>query len=93
MIEVTAADVRAFALERVSDQLLAMGLTPADVPDDFDLLDTGTIDSLGFLELVGALADRFGVDVDFEEMDPEDIGLVGPLCRLVVLQAGAEVSS
>jgi acyl carrier protein len=93
MSDLTTADIRSFVLDRVADQLTAIGMTPADVTDDFDLLTTGTIDSLGLLELLGALEDRFGVVAEFTEMDPEDIGVIGPLCLLVVGQAGPGVGA
>lgn len=92
MNDLTPTAVRTFVLERLTDQLTAIGLTAADVPENFDLLTTGTIDSLGLLELVGALEERFGVTTDFSEMDPDDIGVLGPLCVYVVDQAGAGLS-
>jgi acyl carrier protein len=80
---ITAGDVKIFIIEKFQDPLLAKGLTPESIPDDFDLLTEGIIDSLGFMELIAAIGERFGVEIDFEEMDPEQITIVGPFCRYV----------
>jgi acyl carrier protein len=54
-----------------------------DLPDNCDLLLSGLIDSLGLLELVMAIQERFGREIDFEALDPEHMTEVGPLCRFV----------
>ncbi len=76
-------DVRSCLLELVAESLTVLGLTPAEVPDDFDLIATGAIDSLGLLELITSIEDRFGVVVDFEALPPEQLTVVGPFCRYV----------
>lgn len=83
MNPVTPDTVRDFLGARFSPQLDAGGLTAADLTDDFDLLERGIIDSLGLIELVGALDEAFGLEVDFEDLDPEELTVVGPFCRYV----------
>ncbi|MDQ4088775.1 MAG: phosphopantetheine-binding protein, partial [Actinomycetota bacterium] len=73
MSDVTVDTVRAFILEQVNDRLAAVGLSADQVGDDFDLVSTGTIDSMGLLELLAAVDDRFGVSASLEDMDVEDI--------------------
>ncbi len=80
MTEVSPAEVRSFLLQHLDDRLEAVGLSHQEVPDAFDLLATGTIDSMGLIELLGAIEDRFGVTADLGELDPDDIGLIGPFC-------------
>jgi len=87
--EVSIAEVRSFLLHHINDQVLAAGLSPQDLPDNFDLLATGTIDSMGLIELLGALEDRFGVTADLGELDTEDIGLIGPFCEHISKRAGS----
>jgi acyl carrier protein len=86
---VEAADVRAFVLGLHEPLLLAQGLTLSAVPDDFDLREQGMIDSFGVLELIGAIEERFGITVDFEDLDPEEMTVVGPLSRYVERKTGA----
>jgi acyl carrier protein len=77
------AAVRDFILETFEGELRARALQAEDIPDDFDLLLGGVIDSLGILELLGALEERFGVRIELEEMDPEHVTVVGPLSEYV----------
>jgi len=78
-----AEQVRSYLLELVADPLATLGLTPAEVLDDFDLLATGMIDSLGLLDLITSVEERFDVVIDFEELPPEQLTVVGPFCRYV----------
>ena len=61
----------------------AKGLAAQDVPDDFDLLTEGVIDSLGIVQMIAALDAHFGVAIDLEELDPEQLTVIDPLCRYV----------
>jgi acyl carrier protein len=79
----TAADVQHFILGRIDDPLQAKGLATADVPDSFDLLLEGVIDSFGIVELIGALEDRYGLEFDFDELPPDDLTRIGPLSSYV----------
>ena len=79
----SAEIVRAFILERVDEELAAVGLTPLQTPDDYDLLGEGIIDSFGILDLITAVEDRFGVSLDFEAIDPDVVTVVGPLSGYV----------
>ncbi len=75
------AEVRAFILERVSDQLDAIGMRVDEVPDDFDLLFQGAIDSLGLLQLIAEIEERFDMELDFEHLDLADLAVIGPFSR------------
>jgi acyl carrier protein len=82
-------EVRTLVLAQVTDELAAVGLTPDDVSDDLDLLYEGVIDSLRLIEIIGALEDRFGAELDFEDLDPDEITVLGPFCRHVKRQVNA----
>ena len=77
------ADVRSFILEGVADGLAAKGLRGDEIPDSFDLLVEGVIDSFGILELLMQLEERFGTQLDFSDLDPDDLTRIGPLSRFV----------
>ena len=78
-MEATPADVQLFILGRIDDPLRAKGLAPADVPDSFDLLLEGVIDSFGIVEMIGALEERYGLEFDFDGIAPDDLTRIGPL--------------
>jgi hypothetical protein len=51
MKNVTPDNIRRFLLTRYYEPILPMQLTLAEIPDDFDLLLSGVIDSFGILEI------------------------------------------
>ena len=79
----SAESVRRFILSRYSEAFEARNLLPDDVPDSFDLLSERIIDSLGLLELVGAIEDEFTIDLDLQDLDPEHMTVIGPLSRYI----------
>ena len=83
MSHVSAEDVRAFVLGRVSEQLSALGVVASEIPDDFDLLTEGVIDSLGLLEMIVAIEEHYGIETDFSDIDADDLTIVGPFCRYI----------
>jgi acyl carrier protein len=82
-VETTPADVKQFILGRIDDPLQAKGLAPTDVPESFDLLLEGVIDSFGIVELIGALEERYGLEFDLDELAPDDLTRIGPLSSYV----------
>jgi acetyltransferase-like isoleucine patch superfamily enzyme/acyl carrier protein len=79
----TEGEVRAAVLAEVGERLAERELSPEELPDDFDLLAEGVIDSFGMLELIGVVEARFGLSIDFEEIDAEDLTSIGPFSRYV----------
>jgi acyl carrier protein len=87
MSTVTANDVQSFLKEYIAQKLREQGReTPPDLTDDCDLLLSGFVDSLGLLELMTALQDHFGQEIDFGDLDPEQMTIVGPLKTFVTGQ-------
>jgi acyl carrier protein len=83
MTPVSAEQVRAFVLASLEPSLREIGVSPNAVEDSFDLHGSGVIDSFGLIELVAAVEEAFSLDIDFEDLDPDDLTVVGPLCRYV----------
>jgi len=82
------ASARAKILDFCGTALAAYGIDPREAADDLDLRASGAIDSLGFVELVVALEEAFGVELELEEIDPETLTVLGPLSEHV----GAQVA-
>jgi acyl carrier protein len=80
------AAVRAVVVAECAEALAALGYDLDAIPDDLDLRTAGAIDSLGFVELIGALEDRLGVELDFAGLEPERLTVVGPLVGHVAAQ-------
>ena len=70
-----------------------------DVPaPDTDLLDSGILDSLQFVELLYQLERQFGLQLKLEEIDLDDLRSLAHIARLVsrridALAAGADAST
>ncbi|GFE57103.1 acyl carrier protein [Geobacter sp. AOG1] len=79
----SAGMVREFLLDFVEERLMVCGISAAEVNDDFDLLVSGVIDSLAFLEMTVVLQEQFEVELDFDEIDPVQLSIVGSLCHYV----------
>jgi acyl carrier protein len=90
-MKITPLDVHVFIKGYLTSKLKARGLDPnAELSEDCDILLSGMIDSLGLLELVTALGEHYKRDIDFDALDPEQMTVVGPLCRFVAEQASKE---
>jgi methoxymalonate biosynthesis acyl carrier protein len=55
-----------------------------EVPSsDTDLLQTGILDSLQFVELLVQLEQRFGLQIKIDDIDLDDLRTLGRIARLV----------
>jgi acyl carrier protein len=81
--DVTPDNVRGFLLTRYYEPIIAMQLSLTEIPDDFDLLLSGVIDSFGILEMISAIEDEFQIQLDLALLDAEDITRIGPLARYI----------
>lgn len=55
--------------ERYSVAIRGIGLDPATLPDNFDFLLSGVVDSFGILEMVSAIERQFGIELDLANLD------------------------
>ena len=83
MREFTESGIRRFLLDKYREPIEAIGFIPEDLADEFDFLLTGVIDSLGILEMMGAIEEEFQVEIDLAALDADQITVLGPLSRYV----------
>jgi len=83
---ITQEQVRNFLLARYATQIKGNGRNPAEIPDTFDFLLEGVIDSFGLLDLVAALEKEFSLELDMSGLDAEQMTILGPLTRHVAAQ-------
>ena len=69
--------VRQFVLETVRAINRGKSNELAAVDDSCNLVESGLVDSLGFLELVAAVETKFGVKFDFSAADPAEFTTLG----------------
>ncbi len=83
MNDLTPDRVRQFLITRYSRAIKEVGIDPTQVPDTFDFLLSGVIDSFGILEMVTAIEDEFRIQLDMATLDAEQITILGPLSQYV----------
>jgi acyl carrier protein len=88
MSGLTPGAVRTFLANYLSEKLKNQGRDlPSDFSDESDLLLLGLVDSLDLLELMSALGEYSGREIDFEDLDPEQMTVVGSLCSYISEQS------
>jgi acyl carrier protein len=90
MNELRPDDIRKFLLIRYSEPITAMHPDAAELPDDFDLLLRGVIDSFGIIEMISAIEQEFQIQLDLALLDAEDITRIGPLARYIAAAANRQ---
>ena len=86
-------EVKAFILSALERSLLVGGFDAESIPEDLDLRAHGVIDSLGFIQLLGALESQFGGPIDLADVSPEELMRVDVLCRHVAANAATNHAS
>lgn len=61
------AELRELVRERLAARMQHLGLKPSDLSDDLDLVRSGLLDSLGFVDLMAELEQAAGRAVDLEQ--------------------------
>ncbi len=93
MSDISPKKVRQFLLTRYSEAIKGMGFDPVEVPDSFDFLLSGVIDSFGILEMVSSIEDEFRIRLDLAALDAEQITILGPLSQYVAKNSKADSSA
>lgn len=59
------------------------GVQPEQLPPDYDLIASGTIDSLSLLRILTWLEDQFGIPIDDVEITQDNFTSVAAICQFV----------
>jgi acyl carrier protein len=89
MSDITPEKVRQFLLTRYAETIKGGGIDPAGVPDSFDFLLSGVIDSFGILELISSIEDEFRIRLDLAALDAEQITILAH-CPSTQLEIGRQ---
>jgi acyl carrier protein len=93
MMDCTAENVRQFILNHYADSWKSRNLRIGNVPDTFDLLLEGFIDSLGVLELIESIEDAFDLEIDLENLEADQLTVIGALSKYVERFARPRISA
>jgi acyl carrier protein len=69
--------IREFVIAHVNELATREDVSVGEVADDFDLMESGLFDSLRFAALVSAVEERFDLQMNFDDIDPEEFVRVG----------------
>lgn len=72
------ADLEKFLLEEVAVDTSRKSLEPED-----DLLEQGVIDSMGILKLVAYIEETYGVQIDDEDVIPENFQTLASMASFI----------
>ena len=76
--------VVSFLTDKIHAMLASRGKHPDSLPESFDFTDANLIDSLGFMTLIHELEERFQIELDLSDADPERLVTLGGLADIVV---------
>jgi acyl carrier protein len=74
---------REFVLKLNGEKIAAMGLRPEDCDSEFDLIDSGLLNSMSFLELLEKIEKKFSIELNFMDYDPAEFTSLGGLVDVV----------
>lgn len=83
-------EVQTFIEDYLRMLLRDMRISGVEITGDLNMIDTGIINSMGFIELVADIEEEFAVHVDFEHYRPEELSTVTGLVECVVNGAKGE---
>jgi len=65
-------EIKSAILQLLEDKAIKLGFKEKYLKSDFDLIDSGLVDSMSFLGLIGDLEAQFDIEIDFENLNPEE---------------------
>ncbi len=61
-------DVRDKMLELLSNRLSMFGIQNSELRGDFDIVKSGLMDSMAFVNFIGEMEKAFDIEIDFESV-------------------------
>ena len=66
------SSIRIKILERLASRLDLFAIKPTEINDKFDLVKSGLVNSMEFVELVAGLEEDLGIQIDYEKALSEE---------------------
>ena len=60
----------------------------SELTDDYPLLEREVVDSMGIFRIVGFLEARMGIEVDDEDLLPDNFSSIGQIAQFVAAKKG-----
>ena len=79
------SEVREYIMDRLKEKLKLFDISKEELKDSFDLVKSGLLDSMAFVDLVAELEKKYGVEIDFEEASGSDnFTSLGGLAEIII---------
>ena len=88
-MDAKASSIRGFVQEKIRQAAKANWQpVPDNIDDNFNLVESGLFDSLGFVGLLSAVEKEFDFTIDPAELESEDLIILGNLVRAAARSVG-----
>jgi acyl carrier protein len=77
-------EIRSFVLGQITERMKLLDLAPTEVDGSLNLVESGLLDSMGFVELVGSVENKFQVEINFEDLEPSEFTTLEGFVRCAV---------
>ncbi|MEU6929734.1 MULTISPECIES: phosphopantetheine-binding protein [unclassified Streptomyces] len=75
-----AGEIRAHLL---TQYLKGEDITAEDLPGDYELIESGVVDSLGLVKLIQHIANTYGVPIDDIEIGPDNFRTIDAITKTI----------
>lgn len=76
-------EIKSYMVDYLKNKVEA-GITDENDIDDIDLLGSGVMSSLGYIDLITGIEDHFKIEINFDEVDPSEYSTLSGLTSLAV---------
>ena len=79
----TEKEIKTFILRFLQEKSRRLGIKEKFLLSDFELIKSGLLDSMSFLDLITELETHFKIQIDFEDKNPSEFTTLAGLIRVV----------
>jgi len=84
MTKKTYNEIKKIIIDFISDDVRRSGMKIEDIQDDFDLLQSGLIDSFKFIDLISLVEEKSDIEIDLAELDAEGFATISGLINSII---------
>jgi len=78
-------EVREFIIGLLKEKLLLFDIAENELKDGFDLVKSGLLDSMAFIDLVAEAEEKYQIEIDFEKLTgTSDFSSMGGLVSIII---------
>jgi acyl carrier protein len=86
----TEKEIRARIITALESRMKILGIKENELKDHFDLVGSGLVNSMEFVEMVGRVEDELNVELDFDSMmDDEEFTTLGRIVSIFLNKVNA----